>query len=121
MKTMENMNLDDKNKKLPFEVPEGYFEGFEDKMMARFAQIEAEEKAEQQTVRPMKWRRWAAGVAAAAVIAVGLFAVLDMQRDVQQVGNDISAAANDAYYDELNDELGTEEIEEALAQIEFDE
>lgn len=128
---MEN-NIENMEKKLPFEVPENYFEGFEEKMMAK---IEAMEVAETQDVKMEKvrnlnaagsskqmWKRWATGVAAAAVVLVGLFAVMHLKNDVNQTGDEIMMAASDeAYYDAVNEELNSSEIEEALAQIEFED
>ncbi len=127
---MEN-NMENMEKKLPFEVPENYFEGFEEKMMAK---IEAMEAAEAKEVKMKKvrdintagsskpmWGKWATGVAAAAVVLVGVFTVLNLRNDVSQTGEEIMMAASDEeYYDVLNEELSTLEIEEALAQIEFE-
>ena len=127
---MEN-NVDNMEKKLPFGVPENYFEGFEEKMMAR---IEAMETAETKEVKMEKvrdlntagnnkpmWRKWTAGVAAAVVVLAGLFAVVHLKNDVNQTGEEIIMAASDEeYYDAVNEELNSSEIEEALAQIEFE-
>lgn len=128
---MEN-SIDNMNKKMPFEVPENYFEEFEEKMMAKFEAMEVAEAKEvkMEKVRDLNtagdskpmWRKWATGVAAAAVVIVGVFAVLHLKNDVSQTGEEIMMAASDEeYYDVLNEELNTQEIEEALAQIEFED
>ena len=132
---MEN-ELENMGKKMPFEVPEGYFDGFEEKMMAKLKALEAEEAQREEPKfekvrnlnanegRNVAWKKWSTGVAAAAVVLAGIFAVLHLQNDVSQTGEEIMVAAtnsDDAYYDEINEELNSEEIEEALAQIQFGE
>jgi len=128
---MEN-NIENIDKKLPFEVPEGYFENFEEKMMARLEALDDQETLDAQEtrsnvrdIRNVTMRRWATGIAAAAVVLIGIFAVLHLQGEVGQAGEEIVVAAtttaDDAYYDEINNELNTEEIEEALAQIALEE
>jgi len=117
------------DKKMPFEVPEGYFDGFEEKMMAKFEALEQESHFEKVrnldagNSRDLTWRKWVTGVAAVAVILLGVFVVINLQNDVNQTGKDIVVAAttgsDDDYLDQLNEELDSEEIEEALAQIEF--
>jgi len=135
MGNMEKMNIEDMDKKMPFEVPEGYFEGFEEKMMNKIAAMEEEELREVklELVRDLnagskgmtKWMRWATGVAAAVVVIVGVFAVMHLQNDLGVAGKEIVVAAaggtDEEYYDQLNEELNSDEIEEALAQIEFGE
>jgi len=125
---MEN-NVEYKKRQMPFEVPEGYFEGFEEKMMARFAEMEKEQCAApvempKKNVRSITLRWMASGVAAAIVIVVGVMAILNMMNDVNKTGEEIVVAANqnsnDEYYDALNEELNSEEIEEALAQINYE-
>ena len=127
---MEN-NIENMKKKLPFDVPENYFESFEERMMTK---LEAMEAAETQEVKIEKvrdlhaagknnvaWRKWATRVAAIALVIVGVFAVMHLKNDVSQTGEEIMVAAmDDEYYDVLNEELNTQEIEEALVQIEFE-
>ena len=126
---MEN-SIEDQNKKLPFEVPEGYFEGFEEKMMARFAEMEKQQSVApvekpNVNVRNIKWRRLVSGVAAAVLVIVGVMTVMNLMNDVSETGDDIVAATtqsmDDEYYDALNEELNSEEIEEALAQINYED
>lgn len=133
---MEKINIEDMDRKMPFEVPEGYFEGFEKKMMARLEAMESSEsengEVKIEKIRDLNatsrgsvvWKRMAAGVAAVALVLIGVFTVMHLKNDVNQAGEEIVVAAtagiDEEYYDQLNEELNSEEIEEALAQIEFD-
>lgn len=117
--------LENVNRKLPFETPDGYFDGFEEKMMNR---IHAEEvSAGRHNVGQLNSRRHrvlrlaVSGVAAVALLVIGIYTVVGYQNRVNVQADQIIAAASDedAYYDEVNDALDTEEIEEALAQLNF--
>ncbi|MCQ2329547.1 MAG: hypothetical protein MJZ93_03210 [Paludibacteraceae bacterium] len=117
--------LENVNRKLPFETPDGYFDGFEEKMMNR---IHAEEvSAERHHVEQLNSHRHRvlrlaiSGVAAVALLVIGIYTVIGYQNSVNAQAEQIIAATSDedAYYDEVNDALDTEEIEEALAQLNF--
>ncbi len=70
--TEENLLKHLASEKNPFRTPEGYFEGFTQKMMQRIKE-EGEIKTEAKVVTPSIWRRWST-YAAAAVVA-GFFVV----------------------------------------------
>lgn len=124
---MENI-FDDNQKKSPFEVPEGYFENFEEKMMARIREEEASAQTEENqpivlNSQKRKTSRWFIGAAAAvALVIVGAYAFVNIQNDINNQAVQIAeAATEDDYYDLVNEMLESEEIEEALAQINFEE
>lgn len=122
---MENI-FDDNQKKTPFEVPEGYFENFEERMMARIKE-EGEQKEERQKIvlNSQKRRKssWIIGAAATvAVIVIGAYAFVNIQNDItNQAAQIAEVATEEDYYDQINEMLESEEIEEALAQINFEE
>ena len=63
---------DERFRKDPYKVPEGYFAGFPDRMMERLNQaVTVRPLAKQRLIRP--WMAWVSGIA--AVLAVGWFGV----------------------------------------------
>lgn len=122
---MENI-FDDNQKKTPFEVPEGYFDNFEERMMARIKEDEEQKEERQQIVLNSQKRRkssWIIGAAATvAVIVIGAYAFVNIQNDItNQAAQIAEVATEEDYYDQVNEMLESEEIEEALAQINFEE
>ncbi|MCQ2338743.1 MAG: hypothetical protein MJ001_07485 [Paludibacteraceae bacterium] len=110
------------NEKEAFQVPEGYFEGFEERLMARIARQEEPKR------KPAHRQLWINRISIAAgiigVLMLVTTAIINTQNEIGEKTQQIitaNADENDAYYDEINAELSNEEIEDALAQIEFNE
>ena len=106
-----------KNETEPFRTPDNYFDSFESRLMSR---IHAEES------KPRKlWLRNASIAAAcAAIIVICSLLLLNTQSSINQKTEQIISAetsTDDAYYDEINSELSSAEIEEALAQINYED
>lgn len=90
----DSINWQDKAKSNPFKVPQGYFESFEERMMARIA---AEAKPAQKRILPMPVIRWITGVA--AVFLVGFIGVQQFYLKPQQLVMNQEAMYNViAYY-----------------------
>lgn len=84
----------DKAKSNPFKVPPGYFESFEERMMARIA---AEAKPAQKRILPMPVIRWITGVA--AVFLIGFIGVQQFYLKPQRIMMNQEAMYNViAYY-----------------------
>ena len=116
------MNMDMNDKRLPFEVPENYFEDFAARMEARLAEemkqdvVEVSEKG-----RRIDFKRVATLVASSAAVFAGLFfggvALMNMQEQL-----DVQAAeiiAQETYEDEVLEMLDIYHLELALADAEF--
>lgn len=115
------------DRKLPFKTPDGYFEDFEERMMSRIheegASVEFNHIAQLNTHRHRIIRLAVSGVAVAALLVIGIYTLIGYQNNVNEQAEQIIAATveEEAYYDEVNDALDTREIEEALAQLNFNE
>jgi hypothetical protein len=116
------MNMDMNDKRLPFEVPENYFEDFAARMEARLAEemkkdvVEAPVKG-----RRIDFKRVATLVASSAAVFAGLLfggvALMNMQEQL-----DVQAAeiiAQETYEDEVLEMLDIYHLELALADAEF--
>ena len=116
------MNMDMNDKRLPFEVPENYFEDFAARMDARLAE-------EMQSVQPevetkgkrIDFRRLAALVASSAAVFAGLFVVgVGLMNMQQRVDNQVAEIiAQETYVDEMLEMMDIYHIELALADAEF--
>lgn len=113
------------NEKEAFQVPEGYFENFEERLLARIKKDETIKKQVNKTKTRQLWiNRGAIAVAIVGIILLFTTSIIRTQNEIGEKTQQIIAAQsdeNDAYYDEISDELSSQDIEEALAQIEFDE
>lgn len=113
------------NEKEAFQVPEGYFENFEERLLARIKKDETIQKQVNKTKTRQLWiNRGAIAVAIVGIILLFTTSIIRTQNEIGEKTQQIIAAQsdeNDAYYDEISDELSSQDIEEALAQIEFDE
>ena len=110
------------DKRLPFEVPENYFEDFAARMDARLAE-------EMQNVQPVAetkgkridFRRLATLVASSAAVFAGLFVagvgLINMQQRVDSQAAEI--IAQETYIDEMFEMMDIYHIELALADAEF--
>ena len=115
------MNMDMNDKRLPFEVPENYFEDFAARMDARLAaemksgEVEAPVKG-----RRIDFKRVAALVASSAAVFAGLFFVgvglMNIQENVERQAQEI--IAQESYDDEMLEILDIYQIELALADAE---
>lgn len=76
----------------PFKVPEGYFEDFNERLLARLPQ---QQKAKTVSLRPKLWR-----YAAAVVVAIGLGAALYISQSEE---NTTVYASQEEYYNEALD------------------
>jgi len=76
----DSNNWQDKAKDNPFKVPQGYFEGFEERMMAK---ISADAQASQKRIMPLPLIRWISGVA--AVFLLGFIGVQQFYLKPHQV------------------------------------
>lgn len=119
--------MEQKPDKLPFTLPDNYFDRFEEKLMQR---IDQEEQADRNkpTDRPLRPHRRQfsialGAVAALALIVVGIYVVLNIEQENSRAAEQIIVAqrAEDEYLDYINDELDSEEIEDAIAQLELDQ
>lgn len=113
------------NEQEAFRVPEGYFENFSERLMTRIEKEEQTEKPAKVAQTRQLWiNRSAIAVGVIGMILIASAAIIRIQGDIDQKAHQIITAhsdENEAYYEEINEELSSEEIEEALAQIEFDE
>ena len=68
------------NKHNPWTAPEGYFEAFPERLMARIREEEAKSKraAEAPKVMPL-WKRWAVAATAVGVVAAVSFGLLQTE------------------------------------------
>ena len=114
-----DMDIDMKDKRLPFDVPENYFEDFAARMEARLAEemkevvpVEISTKG-----RVIDLRRIATLVASAAAVFAGLFVVgvglMNVQENVERQAQEI--IAQESYDDEVLDMLDIYQLELALA------
>ena len=114
-----DMDIDMKDKRLPFDVPENYFEDFAARMEARLAEemkevvpVEISTKG-----RVIDLRRIATLVASAAAVFAGLFVVgvglMNVQENVERQAQEI--IAQESYDDEVLEMLDIYQLELALA------
>ena len=116
------MNMDMNDKRLPFEVPENYFEDFAARMEARLAEEMKQDVVEAPVKgRRIDFRRVATLVASSAAVFAGLLfggvALMNMQEQL-----DVQAAeiiAQETYEDEVLEMLDIYHLELALADAEF--
>jgi hypothetical protein len=116
------MNMDMNDKRLPFEVPENYFEDFAARMEARLAEemkcdvVEVPVKG-----RRIDFKRVATLVASSAAVFAGLLfggvALMNMQEQLDVQAADI--IAQETYEDEVLEMLDIYHLELALADAEF--
>ncbi|MCQ2343887.1 MAG: hypothetical protein MJ002_03055 [Paludibacteraceae bacterium] len=113
------------NEQEAFKVPDGYFEGFEERLMSRIQQEEQPVKPAKEANTKQLWiNRVSIAVGIVGMLMLATAAIIRTQDEIDVKTQQIitaNANENDAYYDEINDKLSNEEIEEALAQIEFNE
>ena len=116
------MNMDMNDKRLPFEVPENYFEDFAARMEARLADEMKQDVVEAPVKgRRIDFKRVATLVASSAAVFAGLLfggvALMNMQEQL-----DVQAAeiiAQETYEDEVLEMLDIYHLELALADAEF--
>lgn len=120
---MEKRLID--NEHNPFLVPDNYFQDFESRLMSR---IEREDLADLPVVKPNSRSLWlnrsAIAVGIAGIVFIAIASILKIQDQIDTKAEQIITARtdeNDPYYDAINEELSNEEIEDALAQLEFDD
>lgn len=116
------MNSELENKRLPFEVPENYFEDFAARMDARLAEeMQKTQPKVEVKGRKIDFRRLAALVASSAAVFAGLlfggFALMNMQQQVDNQAAEI--IAQETYVDEMLEMMDIHHIELALADAEF--
>lgn len=85
----------------PFQVPEGYFEGFEVRMMER---IEEESVSKKRTVFRSRMVGWVSGIAAALLIGFIGFQQIQQKSDNQSLDQDAMFAVVE-YFAQDMDEL----------------
>ena len=112
------------DKRLPFDVPENYFEDFAARMDARIAQeMNATQEVNEPKGRRIDFRRLATLVASSAAVFAGLlfggFALMNLQQQVDEQAAEI--IAQETYEDELLEMLDIYKIELALADAEYPE
>ena len=116
------MNTELGDKRLPFEVPENYFEDFAARMDVRLAEEmqKTQPKAEVKG-RRIDFRRLASLVASSAAVFVGLLfggvALMNMQESVEAQAAEI--IAQETYEDEILEMMDIYHLELALADAEF--
>ena len=98
------MNSELENKRLPFEVPENYFEDFAARMDARLAEeMQKTQPKVEVKGRKIDFRRLAALVASSAAVFAGLLfggvALMNMQQQVDNQAAEI--IAQETYVDEM--------------------
>jgi hypothetical protein len=116
------MNMDMNDKRLPFEVPENYFEDFAARMEARLVEEMKQDVVEAPVKgRRIDFKRVATLVASSAAVFAGLLfggvALMNMQEQL-----DVQAAeiiAQETYEDEVLEMLDIYHLELALADAEF--
>ena len=114
--------MDMNDKRLPFEVPENYFEDFAARMEARLADEMKQDVVEAPVKgRRIDFKRVATLVASSAAVFAGLLfggvALMNMQEQL-----DVQAAeiiAQETYEDEVLEMLDIYHLELALADAEF--
>ena len=116
------MNMDMNDKRLPFEVPENYFEDFAARMDARLAEeMKMVQPIEESKVRKIDFRRLTALVVSSAAVFAGLLfggvALINMQQQVDNQAAEI--IAQETYVDEMLEMIDIHGIELALADAEF--
>lgn len=116
------MNMELGDKRLPFEVPENYFEDFAARMDARIAEeMEATQVVEELKGRRIDFRRLVTLVVSSAAVFAGLlfggFALLNMQQQVDAQAAEI--IAQETFEDELLEMIDIHRIELALADAEY--
>ena len=114
------------DKRLPFDVPENYFEDFAARMEARIeveTQYIASQHGQGNKGRRIEFRRLATLVASSAAVFAGLlfggFALMNMQQQVDAQAAEI--IAQETYEDELLEMLDIYKLELALAAAEYPE
>ncbi len=82
--------FDDSNKKNPFEVPEGYFDSLEDRIMDRIS-------SEKEDTREIQLRPWVAYAAAAAIALLVIFFLIpnsdEANNSPEQILTEVSTEA----------------------------
>ena len=116
------MNMDMNDKRLPFEVPENYFEDFAARMEARLAEEMKQDVVEAPVKgRRIDFRRVATLVASSAAVFAGLLfggvALMNMQESVDAQAAEI--IAQETYEDEILEMMDIYHLELALADAEF--
>ena len=114
--------MDMNDKRLPFEVPENYFEDFAARMDARLAEeMKMVQPIEESKVRKIDFRRLTALVVSSAAVFVGLLfggvALINMQQQVDNQAAEI--IAQESYVDEMLEMMDIYHIELALAEAEL--
>ena len=114
------------DKRLPFDVPEKYFEDFAARMEARIeveTQYIASQHGQGNKSRRIDFRRLATLVASSAAVFAGLlfggFALMNIQQQVDAQAAEI--IAQETYEDELLEMLDIYKLELALADAEYPE
>ena len=110
------MELDPKYKKGEWEVPEGYFEGFEDKVLKRLES----ENGPKFKVYIQKNLKYFAAVAASLAIFIGVYTSQNTKNsdDINYSFKDLDSAELVAY--ENNVELSEDEFEEFIPEATID-
>lgn len=108
----------------PFRVPDGYFDHLDERVMEAIDAAERSDRGDQadETRRPGRrtFSLAMGAVAALALVVIGIYVVLNLRVDTQQQTREIVAASHpdDQYLDLVTDQLSSDEIEDALAQLE---
>ena len=115
------MKMDMNDKRLPFEVPENYFEDFAARMEARLAEEMKQDVVEAPVKgRRIDFKRVATLVASSAAVFAGLFVVgvglINMQQRVDSQAAEI--IAQETYIDEMFEMMDIYHLELALADAE---
>ena len=110
------------DKRLPFDVPENYFEDFAARMDALIAEdMTVSQEIEKPKGRRIDFRRLATLVASSAAVFAGLlfggFALMNMQQQVDNQAAEI--IAQETYVDEMLNMIDIHQIELALADVEL--
>lgn len=114
--------MDMNDKRLPFEVPENYFEDFAARMDARLAEeMKMVQPIEESKGRQIDFRRLTALVVSSAAVFAGLLfggvALINMQQQVDDQAAEI--IAQESYVDEMLEMMDIYHIELALAEAEL--
>ncbi len=116
------MNMELNDKRLPFDVPENYFEDFAARMDVCIAEeMKATQRGGESKGRIIDFRRLATLVASSVAVFVGLlfvgFVLLNMQQQVDAQAAEI--IAQETFEDELLEMIDIHRIELALADVEY--
>lgn len=116
-------DIEDKYSKMPFKLPENYFEQFSTNMQQFVAQqpaIDVEFEFTEHSNSLVNRRGWWISLSAAAVVAgllIGGYTIINMQNKLDKQVEQI--VAQDSYIETVADELDSFEVEEILADMDY--